>query len=128
MTAFGATSAIPTSGLPLGGSGDVFAAITQEVMFPVQAMVLEVPTVIELPDPATLCDGKRARFGFYLERANPMYLQITSGATMRIGASTSSADGTAMADAAGDYLEIVAVNDTLWGGIAELPAGAWTLA
>lgn len=126
MTGFGATGSIPTGGIPLGGDGPVDAIITQALPFLSQAMSAGVPALIELPDPTELCDGKRAKFGFYVVAAGGMIIQATAGARIRIGGSLSSVNGEAFGSAVGDYLELTAISDSLWGATSEVPDGAWT--
>lgn len=85
------------------------------------------PVTFELPDPATLCEGKRLKFGFYVLAAAGIIIRATSGAEIRIGPLLSSADGTAESYVIGDFLELQALSDSLWGAISEVPSGNWTV-
>jgi hypothetical protein len=85
------------------------------------------PSIFELPDPATLCNGKRLKYGFYVLNAGGIIVRATSGAEIQIGPLLSSVDGTAESSVVGDYLELQALNDTLWGAIAEVPSGNWSV-
>ena len=85
------------------------------------------PVTFQLPAAATLCEGKRLKFGFYVLSTVGIIVRATSGAKIRIGPLLSSVNGTANSSTVGNYLELQALNDSLWGTIAEVPSGSWTV-
>lgn len=85
------------------------------------------PTTFELPDPAILCEGKRLKFGFYVLDVAGVIIRATSGSRIRIGPLFSSLDGTAESSVVGDYVELQALSDSLWGAISEVPSGNWSV-
>lgn len=83
--------------------------------------------VVTLPDAATLCDSKRAKYGFAITLAGGLSVQASNGNQIRIGAAISSVNGYAFASNVGDYLELVAIDDDIWLAVSELPSGAWSV-